>query len=407
MITDWEISQPLDYNLIDRRTYPPSGKFEKILWRKIESAPSGLVNVSRYARKSPSLPGIVFARTAVHAKKKRLMELQFGYSDVVSIFINGRLAFYGNNRFRLRGPFFQGLVGLFDSVFLPLKKGENEIFLMLAEQMGGWGYMCCDGAAVFQHKNLTKLWELPNRLGCPETVVYDKKRNRLYVSNFFSDGAQFISKLTIEGELENLRWVRDLNRPTGMAIHDDKLYVVERAGLVTIDIDAGTVLKRYAAPSPAVNDIAFDGGGNAYISDPPNGRIFVFKNGRMSEWLASAEILGINGLQVHAGRLFGGSTVDGALKSIRLADKEIETLAGIGAGAVIDGLEEDGKGNLLISNYIGKVYEITMEGDKILLLDTRTPKYTCANFAYIPEKNLLVIPTLFDNRIMAFRLTRD
>ncbi|MBN1224128.1 MAG: hypothetical protein JXB23_12850 [Candidatus Aminicenantes bacterium] len=407
MMVDWEITQPLKYNLVDRRRYPTEQELGEIAWQKIKSEPSGLVNISRYARKSPALPDVVFARTAIISEKERLMELQFGYSDVASIFINGRPAFYGNSSFRLRDPFFQGLVGLFDSVYLPLEKGKNEILLMIAEQMGGWGFMCCDGEAVFQHEKLSKAWELPYRLSFPETVIYDNKRDLLYVSNYFSEGTQYVSKVTLNGEIENLEWITGLNRPTGMAIHKDRLYVVERASLLEIDIDAGEILKKYAAPSPAVNDIAFDQEGNAYISDPPNSRILIFKNGKISEWLRSAEIAGINGLHVYEGRLYGGSTDDGSLKSIGLTDKEIKTLASIKAGAIIDGLEDDGRGNLLVSDYNGRVFRITMNGEKTLLLDTQTPKHYCANFAFIPEKNLLVIPSLFDNRIMAFKLNRN
>lgn len=34
---------------------------------------------------------------------------------------------------------FLGTIGLFDEVYLPLKKGENELWLAVTESFGGWG----------------------------------------------------------------------------------------------------------------------------------------------------------------------------------------------------------------------------------------------------------------------------
>jgi hypothetical protein len=34
-----------------------------------------------------------------------------------------------------------GTIGLFDSVTLPLKAGENEIWIAVSEAFGGWGIM--------------------------------------------------------------------------------------------------------------------------------------------------------------------------------------------------------------------------------------------------------------------------
>lgn len=36
-------------------------------------------------------------------------------------------------------------------------------------------------------------------------------------------------------------------------------------------------------------------------------------------------------------------------------------------------------------------------------MNTKTPQLTCADFEYLPEQKLLVIPTLYDNRVMTYR----
>ena len=406
MITEWEVSQAFEYSFVDLKRYPSQDKLKRVEWKSVNSEPSGLVNVSRYVRKSPVVPGIVLAKTKIPADKEKLMELQFGYSDLVSIFLNGRLLFWGYSVFQSRDPFFQGRVGLFDSLFLPLKKGDNELLLVLAESMGGWGFMCRDGSAVYQDKSLAELWVLSHELSYPETVLYDKNRDVLYVSNYISDGAQFISKVKLNGEIESREWIKGLVQPTGMAIHKDKLFVVERANLVEIDIKSGEIVKKHAAPAPGfLNDIAVDSEGNIYVSDGQRGQILKFSGGQFSTWKSGAEFIQVNGLHYANGKLYAGFSSDASLRSIDLSSGDITTVAKLDPGAVVDGIETDEKGNILVSDFNGKVYSVSPKGQKTLLLDSTAPKHYCANFAYIPGKNLLIIPTLSDNRIIAFKRT--
>ncbi|MBN1273864.1 MAG: hypothetical protein JXB26_16495 [Candidatus Aminicenantes bacterium] len=406
MITQWELSQSFPYNLIDGKTYPSQDILEKVSWEKVTSETSGLVNVSRYVKKGPVLPGYVMARTTISTDEQKTMEVQFGYSDLVSIFCNGRLIFYGNSQFRLRDPFFQGYVGLFDAVFLPLEKGENELLLLLAEATGGWGFLCKDGNAVYVDQSLEKAWELPNFFSWPETVLYDKNRDVLYISNLYADGMPFLSKVKPNGEIENLKWIAGLVQPTGMAIHKDKLFVVERAHIAEIDIPAGKIVKKHAAPSPGfLNDIAVDEAGCLYISDSQKGQILKFENGAFSTWKSGNNYAQVNGLQYAHGKLYAGFSSDSSLRSIDVESGEMKTLTVLDPGAIVDGIETDEKGHILVSDYRGKIFAVNQQGQKKLLLDRTAPKQYCANFAYLPEKNLLIVPSLSDNRITAYKLS--
>jgi len=49
--------------------------------------------------------------------------------------------FSGNYSFHKREAEFLGVVGLNDAVYLNLKKGDNELLLMVTETFGGWGYI--------------------------------------------------------------------------------------------------------------------------------------------------------------------------------------------------------------------------------------------------------------------------
>jgi hypothetical protein len=287
-----------------------------------------------------------------------------------------------------------------------LKQGENELLLLVAESFGGWGFMCQDGNAFFQHENLTKSWELPRKLNFPESVVFDRKRSVLYVSSYSLPGAGYISKINLDGSIEELEWITGVNRPTGLWIFNDKLYAVDRANLVEIDIDSGLIANKYQVPGAMfMNDLAFDSRGNAYITDTRASVIHKFSNGEFEVWLQSDEIRDPNGVYVDKEKLIIGNSGDGCLKAVNLSDKKISTVVCLGSGSNMDGVRSDGRGNYIISDFNGRVFLATPSGEKTELLNTKTPQLFCADLEYIPEQKLLVIPTLYDNRIMTYRLT--
>jgi len=49
------------------------------------------------------------------------------------------------------------------------------------------------------------------------------------------------------------------------------------------------------------------------------------------------------------------------------------------------------------------LYRLTSAGEKTRILDTSVPNINCADIEFIPEKNLIVIPTFLDNRLVAYR----
>ena len=261
-----------------------------------------------------------------------------------------------------------------------------------------------DADAVFQHERLTKLWEFQEGLKYPESAVYDRKRDILYVSNYFNDGNEFISRVTLKGDVEELQWITDLDRPTGLCLHEDRLYAVERNNLVEIDVELGQIMNRYTVPEPGfVNDVAFDDAGKGYISDGQKNVIYKFENDEIDIWLQSDEIKDPNGLCIDKDVLLVGTTGDGCLKVVRLSDKSIRTLVNLGRDSVMDGVKTDGKGNLIISDFNGRVFHVSSSGQKTELLNTTAPKHYCADLEYIPGENILVIPSLYDNRLMTYR----
>jgi sugar lactone lactonase YvrE len=91
------------------------------------------------------------------------------------------------------------------------------------------------------------------------------------------------------------------------------------------------------------------------------------------------------------------------LKSVDLASKKITKIACLGA-RVLDGIRVDNQGNFLVSHWEGQTYLVSPDGQVIEILDTMPVKVNSADFEFIKEKNLLIIPTFTDNRVMAYWL---
>jgi hypothetical protein len=86
-----------------------------------------------------------------------------------------------------------------------------------------------------------------------------------------------------------------------------------------------------------------------------------------------------------------------------LATKQIKVIANLGQG-IIDGVHTDDAGNLLVSHNEGRLYPISPDGKVAKLLDLTVQGHNIADFDFVPAGNLVVFPTFFDNRVMAYRL---
>jgi sugar lactone lactonase YvrE len=410
VITEWELSEPFRLSRIDVERYPGKEWLEGLSWERVGSEPSGLVDVGRYHGRTGREPDIVFARKIIQSDRESVLKLMFGYSDAISIFMNGRLIFSGSSAYRQRDPSFLGVVGLYDMVYLPLEKGGNELLFMVVESFGGWAFMGRDQDAVYRHASLSEAWRSEKEFLIPETVTYDPKRKVFYVSNYdiynfsFTGGLQHISKVSPEGKVLEARWVEGLSNPTGMAMREDRLFVVERAGVVEIDPSGGGVVKRYPVPGARfLNDIAIDGEGRVYVSDSRGGVIFRLEGDGIEQWLSGDLVDQPNGLHVLEGKLIVADNGDGTIRAFDLETKDMSVLALIPGGG-LDGIEEEGNGSLLVSHYEGRLFRVSMDGTVEKLLDTTGPGMRCANFAHVPESNLLAVPTFEDNRIVLYRL---
>src|SRR5262249_50371286 len=164
-LTRWSLSPSLDALARDLERPLTSAEIRSMAWQEVEAEPPGFVVICRH-REAPHLrvsfqgdfskrlepqPGmkVVYARTTIDTDRDQVRKLELGYSDDVSLFLNGRILYRGRSAQGFRDPRFLGIVNPEnDSVYLPLKKGSNELILAVSELGGGWGFVCRLGDPV-------------------------------------------------------------------------------------------------------------------------------------------------------------------------------------------------------------------------------------------------------------------
>ncbi|MCU0224392.1 MAG: hypothetical protein MUF27_10030 [Acidobacteria bacterium] len=407
-IADWELSQPLRGDQLDDAKPLGEQKLPPLAWRRVTALPGGLVDISRhYGRLGPGIDAVV-ARTRLTATAREIRRLRFGYSDAISVFVNGRPLFAGDSSYLSRDPSFPGFIGLFDHLFLPLEEGENDLTIYLYEGFGGWGFQFQDARAEFSAPLVTKLWETPAEIPFAESAAYDPARRVFYVSAYDAvnpdpaAGRQFLARLGLDGRIEALRWVDGLTHPTDLVLAGDTLLAVEPTGIVVIDVPAATIRERVpVAGAVMLNKAARGADGALFVTDSRKGVIWRLADGRAEEWLTG--LVRPNALHLRGGMLFVGINGDGTVRSIDLATRASRTLARFGPGILV-GIDSDDAGNLLVSQVEGRVFRVAPDGTVTRLLDTSVPGRGACNLAYVPEQGLLVVPTWTGNAVAAYSL---
>ena len=257
--------------------------------------------------------------------------------------------------------------------------------------------------------NLTLKWSTDKVMQVPEAALYDEERNVIYVANMGpnlrgeKDGNGFISKLSTDGEVLALEWVAGLHDPKGMGLANGKLYVTDIDDIVEIDPEKGQVIQRIAVENAVfLNDLTSDEEGNVYFADSNAHEVLVYKDGEVSSLFQGDTLANPNGVLAVGGKVHALSFSKGRIVTIDPVDKSIVS-AEYGIQNA-DGIVES-FGGLLASSWGGKIY--FLEGEKsTLVLDTQPDSIQAADIAYIPDSNTLLVPTFFDNRLMAYEVSK-
>jgi len=139
LIQEWEISDVFEEKLLNDISSIKNLIKARKWGKKIQIEEGTAANISRQVALRDTRPAnTVFARVEITSEKDQLKLFEFGYSDRVVAILNGKPIYKGNNTWRSRDYRYLGTVGLFDAIYLPLKKGKNTLLLAVSEDFGGW-----------------------------------------------------------------------------------------------------------------------------------------------------------------------------------------------------------------------------------------------------------------------------
>lgn len=109
-------------------------------WTPIQTEPDGKLLLHRLG--SDRGINAVVARQVIDADRGELRALDLGYSDAVTVFLNGRPLAALDQSYRFDAPRVQGVMGFHQArLFLPLEAGRNELHFLVTDSFGGWGLM--------------------------------------------------------------------------------------------------------------------------------------------------------------------------------------------------------------------------------------------------------------------------
>jgi sugar lactone lactonase YvrE len=263
-----------------------------------------------------------------------------------------------------------------------------------------------------------EVWALDG-FQAPESVTFDPMRNVLYVSNVAGgptekNEAGFLSRVSLDGEMLDHQWITGLHAPKGIAIDGGTLYVTDIDRLVAIDIEAGTISQTWVGEGAQfLNDPAVDSDGRVFVSDMATHALYVLENDTFEVWLQDEALQHPNGLHAENGRLIIAAwgqemqpdfttRVPGHLITV---DLETQAVEAVGTGEPIgnlDGLEPDGEGNWLVTDWIaGGLLRVRPDGTYEQLLDLNQGS---ADLEFIEAERLVIIPMMLDGRIVAYRV---
>lgn len=252
--------------------------------------------------------------------------------------------------------------------------------------------------------SLEQVWATESNLETPESVFYNEDEDILYVSNIAGDPSEkndkgYISKLSLEGEIVDQQWVTGLQAPKGMAMNDGNLYVTDIDQLVEIDVESGEITNRYQVEGAKFLNDPVQADGMILFTDMEDNKIYALEDGNIRVWKEE-------GLERPNGLAYNNGNVLVASNTLRVVspEGEEEPLAeGIDAG---DGIGVVDDNSYLVSNWHGEVFYVTEGQEKVKLLDTKDQNMNTADIEYIQDRNLLLVPTFRDNRVVAYKLNR-
>jgi sugar lactone lactonase YvrE len=263
-------------------------------------------------------------------------------------------------------------------------------------------------------------WTITDGIDAPESVYVDSETGDIYTSQIGGmpdkkDGNGHIMKLGPDGKVVSASWATGLNAPKGLRSAKGTLWTADLDEVVGIDMKTGKATSHIKIPDAKfLNDVATGPDGTVYVTDTFASRIYAINNGKLSTFADGDDLEYPNGILVEGDHLVVGgwgkpevdfsTKVPGRLFTIDLKTKK-KTLITPEPFANIDGLESDGNGGYIVSDYnAGKLYQISGRGE-IHQIKQFMPGV--ADIGFVPAQNLIIVPHMNENKVAAYDISTE
>ncbi|PSL34692.1 LamG domain-containing protein [Chitinophaga ginsengisoli] len=137
-LREWQVSQPIETKDVDFSNSFMPGK--EATWETIWAERRGLVDLTRKFGPSKERR-IIWLKANIHTVKEQSRKMNLGFSDEVWVFINGKYVYVDKNLYgQPLSKFPDGRCSIENTSFnVPLKEGDNELLIGVANSFYGWG----------------------------------------------------------------------------------------------------------------------------------------------------------------------------------------------------------------------------------------------------------------------------
>ncbi len=232
----------------------------------------------------------------------------------------------------------------------------------------------------------------------PETVL-PLPDDTLLVSNVCvsrETGNGFLTLLNASGDVIEWRIVYGLDAPLGMALVGDQLHIVDNNQVKILRWPGYEPLATIALDTAVANDIAVGWDDNIYVTDTARHEVVVISPELEQTILTGqAQFKSANGIHINGDDLYVGGE---HLWHVDLRDNTA-TRMGPEWLVDIDGIEQEADGTLQITPVAGPLIRL---GTEIEILGG--DGVSSANHGYTDSLGLALIPTGFDNSVIAIHV---
>ena len=250
----------------------------------------------------------------------------------------------------------------------------------------------------------------------PESAIYDKNTDAIYISNINGsplelDKNGYITKISVNGQILEKKWVSGLDAPKGLAIHKNNLYVSDIDKIWKISTKNKKKDFFLIKDAGFLNDLVAHKDGTIYASDMFKNRIYSLKNDNLTIWKQSKLLDSPNGLLIEGkyliiatwGKIKEGfkTEVKGKLIKVNMQTRQIKKFFSTRPIGNLDGLVFNKYNGYLSTDWVnGKLFSINKKG---IVVDSMRINKGSADLEILMHKNLIIIPMMLNNNVTALK----